>query len=148
MDDIKYKLIELAKSEALTQNEAVELALVASGDRDPYLFLDDIIKGSTIGDATLPYPEGTEKKYIITISSRIKGNKARREQLKNWIDKEPNPDYRDLYQRELDVIDEYTQRMLLDILENKAQLEEDGKKALKEKAQRKKIAAEKKAQKQ
>ena len=146
--DLTEKLLKIAEDRS-----DVQLALVATGYRSASNYLEHLIdpKSTDIGLANV---SKTSKTRLRTI---INANAKRRDQLILWVRREEkelkegkggNEFYLHLYQQELDLLDTYALAALADIITDEEDLKERAKIDEAERAERRRIAMEKKAAKE
>lgn len=104
----KQALKNLAK-----ENNDVELAFVASGETDPFIYLTELVE-TDAGKASVA-------KSKRPISSIAKQNAKRYKQVKKWLNLEDDEKYKALYEQELAALEEYAFIAIIDLLDTKAQ---------------------------
>lgn len=103
IEEKKKELIEYARSTG-----DVDLALVATGYKDPWEFLGKVTREDT-GKSALG--NGRE-----TLGSRLSANQRRRRELELWLRTESLEPYRAYYARELELIEECQIQAIYDLL--------------------------------
>ena len=119
----KEQLIQVAQ-----QIGNVDLALVACGEKDAYVFLTEYLESEKVGQANVP---ATSKQKLESI---IKANKSRRAKVQKFLAAELkdaakgeglNNKYIEIYKAELALLDKYAMIALIDIINSTEQLKID-----------------------
>ena len=101
---LNKSLIELAEA-----TNDLQLYKVAKGDVDKLTFLIDFVKRNNLGRIFVCGD------YLESI---LRANKARYKKVSGWLLHEEDDAYREIHQKELNLLDEYADTMLAELYSN------------------------------